>query len=546
MVIGTPNSWDPTISFSGKDPYRFCAWSPCGRFIAAQTEKIVEIRNQLTFELLAVLHPTKNTSLPTSPLAYSPDGRYLASGLSNTVVIWDIQTGGVAKEIECCWVVVSMAWSFDGRIVAAILRSKEKILCVETHEVASGARLFTEDIEPGVNYWRLWAHKGTFRLMTIPSYHENAPTFDMSISEIGATLIRIESFTVGKELWRRPLGSIIFSPSTYRVSISGAYNSQIVDIRHSGCLLEEKDNLTSPEFSPDGRFFAASNSLGTYTWKYTSGGYVQQGGSLFRRDHGISTREISLHFSPTSSSILAQRRNFLQLRRSDDPPATSQAHVKRAAISRSGAHIATAYKGERIVTIIDVPSQTPSQLIDTGMEIQGLVITGSVLVVAGEGTVKAWLLTEEGTVDGVFGDKRADHNDSIWSITTSHWVMDFTVRGQVGVVRSNDPFIYHTKTGDILDHDSKPEDEPGSWNTFLGRSDMLQHRSRSHYKAPSEDGWLVSYDTMRGAGWVKDSEGRCRFWIPVEWRDSLSSWNWYHDITTIFTSVGDQLIVIKL
>ena len=547
LVIGTPDSWNPIVSFSGKDAYKFCAWSPCGRFVAAQTENSIEIRNQLTFELLTVLHPTNNTSPPTSPLAYSPDGRSLASGLSNTIVIWDIQTGGVAKGIKCCWVIVSIVWSLDGTIVAVVLRSKKQILHVETYEIASGARLFAGEIGLKVGYWHLWAHDQTFRFVTIPPYAVSTSTFNMKISEIGAIPTKIESFTAptGLRSPGQPPRTAAFSPSTYRVSFSDTNQISIVDVRSSVRLFGTESNLVFPQFSPDGSFFTAFRSHNIYTWKFTSGCYNQWGNSIFHSDPKIPDRETSLHFSPTSSSILVHCRKSLRIRRLDNPPTASQPRRQRAAISRLGTHIATAYHGERTIAIINIPSQAPSQFIDTSMEIQGLVITGNVLLVAGWRRVEAWLLTEEGMVDGVFGNKRAGHNDRIWSITPSHGVISFSVHGQFGVIHDDAPYIYHTETGNILDCAHKPEDESDRRKDFLEQSDVLQHHCRSYYKAPPQDGWLVSHDTMPGVGWVMDPEGRHRFWIPFEWRGSLSSWNWFHDIATLFTDVENQPIIVK-
>ena len=59
IAIGILDSWDPTIAISGKHDYQeLCTWSPCGRFVAAQTRQAVEIRNQLTLELITILQPT--------------------------------------------------------------------------------------------------------------------------------------------------------------------------------------------------------------------------------------------------------------------------------------------------------------------------------------------------------------------------------------------------------------------------------------------------------------------------------------------------------
>jgi hypothetical protein len=145
-------------------------------------------------------------------LVYSPDGRSFASRFFDTIVIWDIQTDGVAKEIKCRWAVDSMVWSLDGRMVAITLGPREGALSLEKYEVTSDTQLFKKEIEPGVAYQHLWAHRETFRLMTIPSHHHNTPTFDVSIFEIGVTLIKIESFVVTSGLGNQPIKTTLFSP----------------------------------------------------------------------------------------------------------------------------------------------------------------------------------------------------------------------------------------------------------------------------------------------------------------------------------------------
>ena len=61
----------------------------------------MEIRNQLTLELITTLHPTETIPHLKGPLAYSPDGRSIACTSDTAIIIWDVQTGGVAKEIKC-------------------------------------------------------------------------------------------------------------------------------------------------------------------------------------------------------------------------------------------------------------------------------------------------------------------------------------------------------------------------------------------------------------------------------------------------------------
>ena len=123
IVVGLISSWDWSIVVSSID---YCessvAWSPCGQFVVVQTKEAVEIRDALSFELVSTLRPTKPTSQLTGTLAYSPDGRSLACTCTTTIIIWDIQTGEVAKELQYDKPFSdSLVWSSDGRTIGTIV-----------------------------------------------------------------------------------------------------------------------------------------------------------------------------------------------------------------------------------------------------------------------------------------------------------------------------------------------------------------------------------------------------------------------------------------
>lgn len=164
-------------------------------------------------------------------------------------------------------------------------------------------------------------------------------------------------------------------------------------------LLESLGTYTSSQFSSDGSLFAASHRDGIRFWKHSPGSYTLWGAYQFQYLPFPSRNKIFFHFSPTSSSILCQYGNVLQLRRLHDPPTTSKTRRQYAAIPRSGSHIATARESGRIVTIVNLHSQTPSQSIDTDTEPEGSVIVGNVLLVASSEEVAPWLVKEEGTVE---------------------------------------------------------------------------------------------------------------------------------------------------
>ena len=442
VVIGTPDSWDPTISCSHGCQLGPFTWSPCGRFVAAQTKNGVEIRNQLTLELLTTL--TKDGSRPLGSLAYSPDGRSIACGFNTAIVIWDIQTGVVAKVIErgLKGSIRSLVWSLDGKIIAITVIGRDSTSGVATYDVDSSEQLYAKEFNRRVDL-HIWAWQESFRLAAVVL--PNGDTVSkITISEIQSTLIDIESFPV--EFFEG--STTAFSPSAYRISISIPRTLRVLDIRNSDCLLKVCGDFQYSQFSPNGSLFAASMPNGIRVWEYTSGRYA------FWGDFLSPLLVPNPQFSSNSPSILFRGLGVLYVWRLHDPPTNPKKIPQHITIPRSGRRIATARQSENTITILDLHSQAPPQFIDTGVVMVGLAITGNVLLVEGPGKVVAWLLTEEGTVDGVLDNERAGPSDSIWttSLTDSSPFQRLGIEGQVGVLITGDtfPFTYNIVTGDVL------------------------------------------------------------------------------------------------
>ena len=477
VKMGNPDSWDKTMSISSKHDYGSCTWSPCGQFIASRAEHMVEIRNHLTFELLTVLQfnkypilttdrladfpdAPKDPPLSAGPLSYSPDGRSIACGFPGAIVIWDIQTGGVAKEIDCGRNVASLVWSLDGKTIAITFSYRGFTSDLQTYDVFSGARLFTKRVDSEANVY-LCPYEKSFRLIVARSRFGNH-TIELSISKIEPTLIEIESkFSIPTKGLRSKFPfKITFCPSTYHISFLGS-TLHVFDLRTSHRLLENPGQFKSIQFSRDGSLFAAFHDHGLLVWKCTSGKYTLLGKSQLVND-GLQS---CLQFSPTSSFILSQHNGILQVRRLSDLRIDSDTPYQTTAISRSGRRIATAHRDTTTVTIIDLHSRAPSQFIDAGFCVEELTITGNVLVVKGDGMAAGWLLTEEGTVDGVPDDQRACVSDGKWTkdaplqFERTWWQL--SVEGVVGVVRvgryDQQPLCYHIETGEVLKFNPKPQ-----------------------------------------------------------------------------------------
>ena len=547
VVLGTPDSWDRAIAVSYKDHrYGHCTWSPCGRFVATQTTETVEIRNQLTLEPITILQRTETVPNLKGPLAYSPDGRSIACASNVSIIIWDIQTGGVAKEIKC-GASKSLVWSSDGGTLCTIHSESKATFTVHTHAISSGTTSSLGTFQSGDNP-HLWTDDESFWIMTT-SMEGEYRIRSINILKVGSTLAEVQSFSFGMLYGK--IGS--FSPATRCISISSNYRLRILDIRGPGpgnCLLDKTVDffshcILSHCFSSDGSLFATSQKSTVHIWKYDSGHYVLRW--EFRCQGPLDS---PLRFSPTLSSILGNPRDILQVWRLHEPPTTFETYRQQCVgLSRSGTRVATAYKGESTITITNLLAQTPPQFIDTDMAIMGLVFTGNVLLVAGLEKLVAWLLTEEGLVDDDIGDGRVGRSDRIWTISQPLHSLKFRVEGQVGTIMHDGVFLhhYHTETGDVLDStQAPPYHSIFGWNSLTGTFRGGDYPLRCNFSQyiPPKDKWQTSRSTLR-EGWVKDSEGKHRLWVPVEWRAEWDLEDWCHNITTQFSDLGDRPVLIK-
>ena len=388
----------------------------------------------------------------------------------------------------------------------------------------------------------------------------NGGAYTIDICEVGSTPAEVESFSIQLEESEYRIRS--FSPATYRISIK-VYGDDcrllILGIQNLDLLLDREGDFSSHCFSHDGSLFAASHEDSVHVWKYDNGHY-----NPWRQfpspDHSNSESNFLFLFSPTSSSILGRFWNSLRLWRLDGPSIAPTTHVEQFGIfSFTGTHIVTAHYRESVVTIADVLSQTPSQFIDTDIEISDLGLTGNVLLVVGsegmEGSVVvvAWLLAGEGSVNGVLGDRRANRSDSIWSLSAPQdrpWALKFLFEGDTGFFKADRTTLhaYNIRTGETLELAQLPQHQHECWTSIL---DIMYVQCGIHdnpvHDPPPGDSWGPS-EAMFKEGWIEDHEKKHILWLPVEWR--ATDWgdiDWVSDIATIQFPCPDRTpVIVKL
>ena len=567
VVIGAPDSWDPsTVSVSTKHSYYLSSsWSPCGHFVATVSKEAVEIRDALALKLLFTLRPAGASASLKRGLAYSPDGRSLAGCSDTGIVIWDTQTGGVVGKFECevSGNGLELVWSLDGSAIGTMSPPVSGTVTVCAYEVTSGTGRPSGTVQ-STGAGHLWAHDGSFRVMTTTKDHKDST---IHIYEVGSTLTKVEQFP-----FRSHPAFGVFSPTTYRISVSVARDRNrdpqllILNIRNSDVLLRETGSYWHISFSHDGSLVAAFAGDQLPIWRYASGRYT--------RWREFQQTPTPLQFSPTSSSIIGRGGALLHALHFDfspTAPATESASTTRSrpldAFSPYGTHIATTHHGEGTIAITNLhsPNTSPSQYIDTGLEISAMVLTGNILLVKGSDTIVAWLLTEGGVVDGILDDRRAGRNDSLWDVSprahANVWarllqregsggdgdnVLEFSVEGETAAIRNNGHVVrvYHTGTGETLEPDKAPLGTRYRFHNPRGDDCDLYRRDSRKQRKPLECDWPVSQITPR-EGWIKDPEGKHRLWLRPRWRSARNDVDWLDKVTTLRLKSSSEVVVIK-
>ena len=437
VFSGTPNAWDGSIHLPGTYELTFYTWSPCGQFVTTGTNNTVQIWDQLSSEPLSTL--AKPSNHYAGKLAYSPDGHSIASLADVSLAIWDVQTGGVVKEIDDIAEIDNiteieyddiidrlLAWSFDGKTICTIIPHRDAgAYSIYTYNITSGVIWSLGTIQSS-NEPYLWAHDTTFQVMAIEQGSQAYTIF-----KVGSVLTEIGSFHI--KSWGLKDEIMSFSPATHRISVGNLNQTWILDTQISECLLEVTKAFSNHYFSSDGSLFAACSSSSIQVWRYTSGHYILWKELPFRNSSNQFAP--SLQFSPTLSSVMGRPNTILQVWHLDNAPTATHpnSHRPLLVISSCGTYMATCHEGSNTINITHLHSQIPSQFIDTDMEIEELALAGNVLSVLGCGRITAWLITEEGVVDGVFGNIRAGHSDTIWTIPVPSFLRA-TVEGQTVII----------------------------------------------------------------------------------------------------------------
>jgi len=567
VVCGLPGSWDQPTTINGD--YETFTWSPCGQSFSVRTSTSVEVWDAVTLEKHSNLpltegqvasEPRDQEYHPSGILAYSPDGCYLAGCFGSSVAIWDIQTGGVVGEIGISDIPKSLVWSLDGKKIGAIFSAGAGTWTSVAYDISSQKRTsidsFLSLVEP-----YLWPHKNTLRAMAVLGHKGPQAIINILQIQPAPTNNPIESFSIDLKLFDSPSPpTISFSPSTYQISAI-TYESAFLgtlfafDIKSSKALLQEGYFMANC-LSPDGCFLVASKMTGdTHVWKYTPvyGYFLWKKFLPWGGECNIPQR---YQFSPTSSSVLISRGDFLEVKHLEGPatdsPVGGACHCN--VLSADGTYVITALEFGSIVTITNL-YRNSSQSINAEFEVYGLALTGNILLVEGRYELAGWQLTVEGVVDKILHSRGEGDNNKLWAKTMQQDFARFWVDGNIAIVEAfEDLFYYNTDTGEELDSMSITTPSPlsPSWKSIYhhGSGFVGQYSFSYHDFVECDDPSVDDPPTFipwYKEGWVKypGEEYQHRFWLPAHLRFEWHNACWLDKVTTLWLDTTSGLVIIK-
>ena len=489
------------------------------------------------------------------------------------LVVWDTQTGVVINEFgtEDHNKVI---FHGDQRTITFVTRD----LHFYTYDVLHGTQLCHGKIlqalsaqMSGKHSFALgahWTHNDTLLFATsvntdgesVIIIHELQPTSTPPLHQVSSSPIPAQH------------GEFSFSPVSFHASFVTDTGVLILNVQDSKVLLQtqvfQSHRAEPGQFAPNGSFYIYGVlGDGIYIWQNTSTGYVPW--SLLTPR--LSYRGFS--WSPTSISILCWGQGGIQLLHPDNclspfspnkvKPRLYGNHL--VAYSADQTYIATARKGNSVVTVLDHLSGTPQQYIHTDMQIQYIKIVDNTIFVVDMHKLASWDLEAGRTVNVVCNVGGVTFNEPLnisahggrLVLSHDHSQIIFTDGGRIS--------LYNIKASKVIT-------KGGNWSSTLdlqlssnqhrlwfleydtannparvSSSDIKPPTSYSYVELEVEDGgfgnvtaehvgdkwsWVnlfspLGYHVGEGSQWVADSKGTKLLWLPPNCRmEDLQGMQW--------------------
>ncbi|KAF9643546.1 YVTN repeat-like/Quino protein amine dehydrogenase [Thelephora ganbajun] len=379
---------------------------------------MTEILDAVTLERITTLDYPLDELRGTQRLAFSRDARLLTWCGNHPwrFVTWDLRTGSLVSTIALerpkhSRGHLSVTYSACGTMFAALFCGNSAFT-ISTYNVLLGTHTCSHSAE-GWTLEEIWTHGEFLRFATVES--RSITTWEAGFGS-GHTPTRVESLSIPDNF--HSSRKFRFHPTSPRLAFATGGSVFVWGARDSKFLLEstnvEGHEYMSMTFSFDGRFFACGmGNLGIHIWKVSPTGYTLH--QKLTSDAGAFKPLVS----PNGESIIASAGLAILLWRTTDF-ITSLSDISTLPFRRSGTGFVLGHSPDEtlaavtrmedeMVVVVDLNSGIARLTIDTGMKVYAVGMTGSAIVVVGEGKIVTWNLPGGKCVL----NPRVDVNDSV-------------------------------------------------------------------------------------------------------------------------------------
>ena len=561
VVQGLPISWDPVLATS------YCGsvwltWSPCSRFIAVSEVSTINILDAATLEPLNTFKSPRDSTL--TRLGFSPDGRTLTELHEFKFTSWDLQTGipmgtvslAEAQKWGMYYDPFLFAHSMDGKALAVSNPSSSDPTLIDTYDISSGTHTCSYRAPEGCIISPLWTHGECLRFVTVKP--GSVTTWEIAFTST-QTPAMVESFPTPDEMFIPECKNLLFLPTLSQLTFTVQPTVFVWDARDSRFLLKSepisivaRHETHRVSFSSDGCFFLyTATDQEIHVCKRSPTGYVLHQKFTF-------PRMMEPLLSPNGESIIASGRPTLHLWHTRDqilslpggPVRESQGNFALE-FSPDKSVTATARFGGKTITILDTQSGDPRLIIDTGLWIRCLKVTGSTVVVVSDGKIMTWKIPAGDCIDA-----NASADDSVRTTTADFLNRDTLLISpdlrHIAAIEYGNPsstlHIHDISTGRRLAGTSISNapreitlDEQGDvwcidwYNSWEGwkiiednESGITELKSLDTTTCPprllhwqSSCGYEITED-----GWVLSPTQKRLLWLPHRWRSHGTSRTW--------------------
>ena len=412
VVHGLSNSWEPIVATLYTPSHFYAAtWSLCNRFLAVAKDGAIEVHDAVTLSLLSTFEPLVPE---TRKLGFSPDGSFLTQFNHSGLTTWDLQTGGSIStplpNSNCMlYLDLPLAYSMDRKVFAVAFQDGLHRTFIAFHNHFTTHTHFC-CVPREHTVVSIWTHNEFLQFATMELEHITIWKVQFTLTHLPEV---VKILPVPDEVLNAGAYQGLFLPMLSRLFVVIKDALLVWDAQNSKLLLKIspfQQHMVSA--NSNGHIFAYYDNNQVFVWMEVPSGYT-----LHQKLALSLGPSIGLYISPSEGSIALSLNSAIHLWHTKDPillsslSQTKKHHQDPFILRFSPTQTLTAFwrKSEHTVIILNLQSGDLQLTIDTGMDIGGLGITESTIVIVGQERIITRNLSMENATNNSTQIRRLDY-----------------------------------------------------------------------------------------------------------------------------------------